>query len=808
MYFFTVRLDDPEPLEIAIVELANGQSLRGALEELHKVQPNLLTVDNLIFRTPVARPINPEKVRKLTTAPQNVLPEELKFLSANGRDLRNTFDRVIGKSIHLLYSHDFDLYLSHNFNSSAPVSRLDSVSDGGRRGVLSEIKNAEIDSLVEAGKARLPQTEGVLYRAPSGDLVSSFLRIGNIQRSRSAIDGIFFWLLPHLKDCAGLVTETWSISSIALNASRRLAAYCSATPPVPVEMLDSYFSGTGTQTADAAERIERLIKLADSRQPRYSRYSAFSFARILRSLLPLGWEDGRVGKIVFLMSATNTGALHKRLVSQLAERGTAISRIHFVALFALGETATEIPSIRDLSSASGDGTYAPVSQSEKTDQAAKLDIDPQTYFPTNYIDVTHVVRKSQVKEIEEFISRYKGSSLIKVHKHTTDDGAVRHQGIWIDTVELSRNQVFQQRLISALNSLEPTPQLIITPVHSAADELAQLALKTIRQQNSNVRHFKHRNLLFDEISLPEDTEVREAISELAEDAAILILDDAFIAGTRIANYRTGLRLLNFRGLVHYLVAVARPADMAEWENRSKLLAYRSPQLTDFGKGNTVIAVEKFVLPDMSEDSCPWCREQKFYERIGRHQLTPRLKERSVKLAVAQEAGMEDGLFLRSEPGRLTFTPGSIFAPEFATEAAVFASVASGVQALRCKAVAKQLNKPPLAPPHFPLNTVLDYDDCFLTTYTDSMLKACFLRAARPFELIYSDKEVEKSKSEFIRKQLLEASEMPLNEIGAEILLGKLEGKFPQLSLSENGMPIILTRLKLDRLFASLMDSIH
>ena len=38
--------------------------------------------------------------------------------------------------------------------------------------------------------------------------------IYNVQGQLSML--IFFWLLPYLRDCVGIITDTWSISSISM----------------------------------------------------------------------------------------------------------------------------------------------------------------------------------------------------------------------------------------------------------------------------------------------------------------------------------------------------------------------------------------------------------------------------------------------------------------------------------------------------------------------------------------------------------------------------------------------------------------
>ena len=213
------------------VALESGTSLSGVMEQIYRFDAaRLALADALIVRAPVEKPIKPELLKKAKSIEFRRLPEELLPL----RNTEDAFLRFPERPVYLLYSHDYCHYLSKNLNPGAKFDPL-SKTEAMRRGAIECTKNAEFDWLVASSHALLPPIGGMLYRAPSNDLVPSFLRIGNVQRSQSALDAIFFWLLPHLSECSAIMAEIWSIGSIALNASRRLASYRSGRQrPCPV----------------------------------------------------------------------------------------------------------------------------------------------------------------------------------------------------------------------------------------------------------------------------------------------------------------------------------------------------------------------------------------------------------------------------------------------------------------------------------------------------------------------------------------------------------------------------------------------
>jgi len=237
LHFFSVSLTDTEPTEALVAELVRGYTVEHVLEEIYKNDAKRLGIAQLlVLRAPVATPIDPSVLNEFLTGQRTETPPELDFFGKGPLSPDLAFGRFPRRPVHLLYSFQYRHQISKNLNTSTSNSPLDG-SDLPIVAILKEIQRKEIETIIEDGRARFPAIPGVLYEAPNGRFVKSFLRIGNLQRSRSAVDSLFFWLLPFLEDCGAIITDTWSIGSIALNASRRLASY-REPPQWPAPGLD------------------------------------------------------------------------------------------------------------------------------------------------------------------------------------------------------------------------------------------------------------------------------------------------------------------------------------------------------------------------------------------------------------------------------------------------------------------------------------------------------------------------------------------------------------------------------------------
>ena len=789
MHLFSAALTEPELLDALVIELVRGYSLKETLEHVYKIDSKKLAISQtIIARAPVATPIDPTSLREVITDQTDRIPRDLQFLCEKPNDLKDAFVRFPNRPVHLLFSHDYGHFLSANLNPTSTINPLDR-QDVNSGNIIRTIRTAEIDAIVEAGRARFPAIPGMAYEAPSGHLVPSFLRIGNIQRSRAAVDAIFFWLLPYLKGCSGIITDTWSIGSIALNASRRLSSYRAPFQrPCPVEMVSSYLDGSEESATEAADHIERLLRIT-SNSPK---------------------EGQEERKVIFLMSAINTGELHARTSKLLDDRRIDPENVLFVSLFNLGISQSTIPCIADWSAHAGHGAFAPIHLSGPTERLDTIKIDPQTYFPTSYKDILHGVREKEVENFREFLDRYPDLSAIRVHRNVTNDGATRHHAISIDTVALCAHAKFQERLTDKLTNLEPPPRLIITPAHDAGNILAGCALEVLRKREPHVQHVMHADLVLTDDRIAENTRILDLINGIDDHSSILILDDAFISGRRLNHYQLALRHVAFRGRFHYLVAVARPEALSAWEYRCRMLKARPPNSPYAKEGNTVSAVEAFALPDWNEEKCPWCNElrayQTFSNREGQRRLSLTLRNRRQLLERSMHAGLTNDLFLTPQTvPNLSFTRDSKFAALGTSQASVFASVASGVQTLRTPDYENRVKRPALGPRHYPVATVLNYDEYLFGTYSDSLLRACLLRAARDYELVYTDVNEERKKTE--RAIQLMTSMLPIeNDVSAEIIIAVLAKKFPELNLGTGPVLQALVRLGLVDAFGEMLET--
>ena len=213
--------------------------------------------------------------------------------------------------------------------------------------------------------------------------------------------------------------------------------------------------------------------------------------------------------------------------------------------------------------------------------------------------------------------------------------------------------------------------------------------------------------------------------------------------------------------------------MKVWDDYYKrYLAYRGRQLPR----HTVNAVEKVVLPDWREQRCPWCRERALYDKWQRHapSLPQALVERSEQLAASPRTGLTQELFLQAVGARGLFAlgPDSLYLPQRANQAEVFAAVAAALQTLRTIPVQ---GRPLLGPRRFPVSTVLAHADYCKAKWTDSILRGSFLRAASPDELTWADPTSEAERTETLRRLITQPVDGE-HEIALELLLAANEEK--------------------------------
>lgn len=745
MHLFDLILQgNRPPIQVMVVQYSNEQSIQ-SLFELIYTDPGdrRRRASAILLRPCVAEHFT---CADLVAAVRNAPRKEGAFLDAVAAacaTASRAFWRFEDIPVFVLHSDNFEHRISANINSGASVPTIvgEHVDDPAS---IVAIRTRELNWLVERSRALLTSVEGAYYDPPSHRPIRSFLRIGNIQYSRQAVDALAFWLLPHAARARGLLIDTWSISSLAFNLSRVLTLY-DGRPPIPVEMLSRYQDRSPEAQVVLLEVLDRLW----SECPPHS-----------DDQLP----------ITCIVSATQSGSLVDVLKDEIDQAGLPID-MSFVALFQLGKTDA-LPSLCDRSD---DPEFTPLSSASINARSA-IEIDPQVYFPLTYRDMEYVLRQKHAKHIRDFIQRFGTEGIFSAHRDHVSDGALRHHTVHLDMAQLIATPAFQAAFDDYIRSMVPLPSVVLTPRHEVAHALGERAVAVLTAQGKAVIHLQHPTLLLRDAGPGRDEEnhIRTVLAELNEARGLLILDDCFITGDRLTGYQTRLRQLNVRAHLHYLVAVARPDDLEEWETARAMLQYRGLGDQGIHAANTASAIHELCLPNWQQADCPWCTEERIYRQMLRegHYLPDYLLQRLDRL-MQRDIGLVDDLFLVSPdtPALRLFT-GSVFVAEGAPQATIFAAVASAVQHLRTAGPGLQ---PTLGQRRYPVATVLKAREYLKSVYKDSVLRAAILRACTVEELVYMSEIAERRRKRMITA-LLTAPQADENDIGMELILAHAAGK--------------------------------
>lgn len=717
-------------------------------ELYNRYRGDLSVATIVVIRPPVDQPLNPNSIQM--------------------DQLRPLFERLPHVSLHLLASYEFQHFVTANLNSGIQGIVKPEMLDG----LLRELQQFELRHYAVDANALLRATGTRVFRAPSGKYCRSFIRVGSVQIHRAALDGFFFWLLPWLKECHAIVTETWTISSIALNACRLLERYARAShSQCEVDMLSEYHDGSSELVPDTVAVLRRAVTSGNQ-------------------------------KVLILISSTMSGTLVARIEETIDRLGLPSSRFDFGALYNLG-VGHAVRALCDISNGINGGTFE-CFDSPPPDAGTPpeiIDIDKRTYFPLRIQERTVLIRKHSADPSYGFFSDYRNSGLISVHRDSflLNGQRFRHHAIFTDVLKILEKSPFKERFEAKLTLLESCPALILTPPHPAGLAMAEQAQSLLSVRfGSRIPAFQHLDLNLTDAADESAETLRSILQNLKEADSILVIDDVSVTGRRLSRYQLSLRELGYIGRIHYLVGVGRPEKRADWESRVRRLRLRQP------KGmpqHTLECVEFVVLPDWDENHCPWCRERDIYRRLTtKYRRVPlTLAARAHRLQRGQTAEpLEKEIFFKL-PGEaeMRLTPNSIFLPEPATEADVFAAAASALEEMRTN---------PSNPDHlaltYPEIPVLHIDNYLGAQFNDSVIRAAILRASFRPELECPDARSEDQRHERMTEILL-SNARDINNLTLELLLAMAVHKLPKLSLSKEQRAIINPRG-----YGELIDLLH
>jgi hypothetical protein len=728
--WFVLYIDRPEHISY--------HSVKESLYE--EFRRELAVASVLVIREPVAHPLSAEFIQPA--------------------DLTELLSRNFALPVHVLGSRQYRHVLSPNLNGAIPSPLEPEMAVE----LFRQLRLKELTFFVEDAGALLEATGGLIFRAPSGKYCHSFLRVGSVQAHRTALDSFFFWLLPWLERCEGIVTETWTISSIALNASRLLARYDPSLPRhCRVDMLSEYYDGSSRLVSSTNAVLRRLATPTE-------------------------------GPLLVLISSCMSGNLTDRLKQTMEREFLDYSRFRFGTLYSLS-TMHGIEALCDISGGLGRASFAWIENLKGNGRnKTVVDIDRKAYFPLKVHEEPILISagiNAEAKEAKELFNRYRNKRLFSAHRDCFDlhGHRERHHAIFTDLLAVADVSAFSARFFARLENI-PTPSVIIAPVHHAGQRLAQKAAEWFRQKGKEVPMHLHPDLEFIGPLEPDETLLRDRLLGLGEDDAILILDDVTVTGRRLTRYSESLRAMSYPGQINIIIGLARPPSKAEWNRRVQQLVYR--QRKD-KPGHTVEHVEFLILPDWENEDCPWCAEKRLYSQIVAQQgrLPGLLARRLQRLAAAPEQGglIRDLFLAGSARGRTAFNGNSIFLKAPATQADVFIAVASAIQRLRAgddtyrDPNTKRESQPRLQP-HYPQISYLALENYLKTErFSEAAIRSAILRASLASDLASPTTLTENKRSKLARDLVLERKTPP-KDLTVELILAMAMGKLPHLPLAQ------------------------
>ncbi len=665
----------------------------------------------------------------------------------NRPDLLDSLVRRVPRAeIRILYSTEYRCRLSPNLLGGGGAEYRSDILVR----LVEDIREQELTHYAKTSAALLSARTGFVYKAPSGHYVRQFLRVGNIQRSRAALDAVFFWMLPFLADCRAIVVDTWSIGAIALNAATLLGRY-RGDDNCRVDFLPAYFDGSIESRYDAG-RILQYPRTVD-------------------------------GSILVLFSAVRSGRSFKRL-QEVFESIVSTQFPKYLAIYSLAEDVgidTLCRNLRGFESAAREGSV--------------ITIDPSSFFPLIAKDKPLNIRQVDSRPNLPFFREYVGSQAVRIHRNVYNSSGtkLRHHAVDVDVESLLTEPRFRNKLKAKLLRI-PQPSIAIVPPHKAGKAMIDVATEVcVARYGAAPRIVTHADLAGD------DEQLREVFGNTDGSTEVLVLDDVSATGQTLNRFQANLRTLGFSGHVSYVVGVARPDDLQAWDERIQNLRFRAGD-----RPNDVECVEKLVLPDWDEFECPWCLEYHWLSEILRRgglgmrsrEMTHRRLE-ALEAAADREGLVDDVLWIPPGQERPVIGPGSIFLPHTeATEADVVASVAGAIQKMRTDRddryrLHADLPQPRILSPRNFLGPA--------PRFNDAILRLAILRSTRPSELRRWEDGDEAERCRQLCNALVEGRDSTALELGVAMVQQKFslirdDGQVLDVIQSEGVREILATVL--------------
>ena len=641
--------------------------------------------------------------------------QQIEATSTIKEDYKQVINRFPNTPVYILYSFQYEIVLSKNLNNNSLVG-LALPQSIFNTDFIEMLRQKEMESFIKESNALFRSPPGTIYKTPSLEYSHYFLRVGNIQTRRHVLDAIFFWLIPYLKNTNAILTDSWSVSSIAFNTARLLCRYDNSVQHATfhVNMLSSHPNGQKNLDSETYAAIE-----------------------------PLLYQNEK--KILFLLSAIKTEKSYLDLKKIFLDHELE-EKIETVTFYKLVKSnLTDEKNITTLCDLSNWETVSFDSRTELNSDEKVIPIDKKVFFPM-------LVQESQVdlaigsyENSKHFCQDYGNKDVFSIHRDALDLNKqfIRHHGIFIDINKMLLIETFITKIKIAIDNFSTVPSYIIHPPHLQGEKLADFIKKIIDEKfGVTINIFPITDTLIND----EERGIAKQLVKLSETDLLMVVDDVSVTGSRLKSYQQYLRT-SYKGQIHYFIGVARPETDSAWEKRVNELQLR---INESGKKHEiqhkVTFIEKINLPNWDEKGCPWCNEEAILKKLITEQkhdsqsFINNLRNRYSELRNSTKEGLFNNLFFSyNNTIKPPFLGGSIFYnSQNVSEADLFCAVAASIHHLRICGGPEVDNKSNIITlgiinPYYKILAI----DAYLPSgarYNEAIIRACIIRACARQEL--------------------------------------------------------------------------
>ncbi len=617
-------------------------------------------LDDLLAR------VEADRVRESTSFIFRVVSDfVLPFIGVRARGARESLIRRAGGRPTYLLTHD----------STGHNPALLSISAAGVEGIDQPLKHLrqaceqELRTLLHNAGDRCIFQAGHSFHfvTPAGLHVERFIRVADAIRTRDAVETLAFWLQSPISSSDAVLIDTWGIATPVLHAMHTVKR------SLPFDCLPSHPRQNLQATRTVVDRIIRQTA---------------------------------VKRLLFIVSITGSGRVIEDVESTLAALRMAVPVLDAISIYAFPATPAGVRSLCRL-----DATPISYPSEEKCEfcknESIPLYLESDLYYVKQRQERPVTLSAKIFEAAGGFIAQYGGiRGVLRVHRQDPNDG--RHHGFDIDVATLQQESSWLDGFRNTLTKALSGPDVIVAPLHQAADKLVELA----HELYPNAAIIRNNDLRSKKMPADES-------KLLLASKNVLIVDDVLNSGSRLDGYNRSLREdhrdASF-ATVTYAVGLARPRSVGE------LNAIIDGLTKKHSWNATVVASDIIFLPHWKKEQCPWCHEAEFLMRVAaKMPEVPEWLDARIAQLSSSDGLVEDPLLILPGTSCPTMGAGSQIASAGWDAMRILYIISTGLEAQRrIEKDSERLGA------QFPVANTLSLEN-WSRRYTEGLFRAMFMR---------------------------------------------------------------------------------